>query len=273
MNLRQQLIKDRTESLTGSLGLAPNVAFLRLAHSIITGQSMHAFDPADLVDGGQDKQIDTITIDQDDEEASIYILSVKSTDTFSSNAIIQMRNGLDWVFNKPKADVQTLANTRFKDRVNDLRSVLNGLGYSNVDIRVAFVCNGLSSEISEEFKQEQKHILDQYANGTFASFSVDPWGADELINRINALEKRNKKIDAEVAIRYDANNPSLIKYHAEGLKGLVCVPARRKSRKLYSTMQRAPCSTLTSDDFWALGVRSTPTLCAPVATPRLATSS
>jgi len=143
-----------------------------------------------------------------------------------------MRNGLDWVFNKPKADVQTLANAKFKDRVNDLRSVLNGLGYSNVNITVAFVCNGLSSEISDEFRQEHKHIMDQYANGTFGSFSFEPWGADELINRINALEKRNKKIDANVPIRYDANNPSLIKYHAEGLKGLVCSTSAKEIAKI-----------------------------------------
>jgi hypothetical protein len=182
--------------------------------------------------GGQDKQIDTISIVQDDEEALIYIINGKNTDSFSSNALIQMRNGLDWIFNKPKADVQTLTNSKFKDRINDLRSVLNGLGYSNVSINVAFVCNGLSSEISDEFKQEQKHILDQYDNSTFGSFTFLPWGADELINRINSLEKRNKKIDANVSIRYDANNPSLIKYHAEGLKGLVCSTSAKEIAKI-----------------------------------------
>jgi hypothetical protein len=232
VNLRQQLIKERTEAMASSLGLSTDKSFMRLAHSIITGQSVHAFDPADLVDGGQDKQIDTITIIQDDEEAFAHIISAKNTDGFSSNAIIQMRNGLDWVFNKPKADVQTLTNTKFKDRVNDLRSVLNGLGYSNVNITVAFVCNGISSNISAEFKQEHKHIMDQYANGTFGSFSFEPWGADELIDRINALEKRNKKIDANVPIRYDANNPSLIKYHAEGLKGLVCSTSAKEIAKI-----------------------------------------
>ncbi|MHB1938752.1 MAG: hypothetical protein ACYCOR_19540 [Acidobacteriaceae bacterium] len=222
MTLRQQLIEQRTEVLLQSLSIPIDKAFLRLSHSIVTGQSVHGFDPADLVDGGQDKQIDTITIDQDDEEATIYILSCKYTGGFSSNAIIQMRNGLDWTFNKPKADVQTLANRKFKDRINDVRSVLNGLGYSNVTIHVSFICNGISSEIAEEFRQEQKHILDQYNNGTFSQFTFEPWGADELISRINSIEKKNKKIDANVPIRYDANNPSLIKYHAEGLNSPWC---------------------------------------------------
>lgn len=228
MTLRQQLIQQRTQELARSLSLPPDIAFLRLAHSIVTGQSVHAFEPPDLVDGGQDKQVDTITIIEGDEEAEIHIISAKNTGSFSSNAILQLRNGLDWIFNKAKADVQTLANVKFRDRINDIRSELNGLGYSNVSISVAFVCNGLTPEISEEFKQEQKHILDNYDNGTFCAFTFQPWGADELINRITALEKRTRKIDANVRIRYDANNPSLIKYHAEGLKGLVCTTSAKE---------------------------------------------
>jgi hypothetical protein len=232
MNLRQQLISDRVDSLSKTLSLRPDPTFLRLAHSIVTGQSIHAFDKADLVDGGQDKQVDTITIIQDDDEAVVYIVSAKNTESFSSNAIIQTRNGLDWVFNKSKADLTTLSNTKFRDRINDLRSVLSGLGYSNVSITVAFVTNGLTSELSDEFKQEQKHILDKYDNGTFARFTFEAWGADELVTRLNALEKRNQKIDAEISIRYDANNPSLIKYHAEGLKGLICSTSAKEIAKL-----------------------------------------
>jgi AIPR protein len=232
VNLRQQLITDRVDVVAKSLGLPADQAFVRLGHSVITGHSIHAFDPADLVEGGQDKQVDTITIDQEDEEADVYIISAKNTDTFSSNSIIQMRNGLDWVFNKPKADLQTLSNAKFRDRINDLRSVLNGLGYANVRINVVFVTNGLTSELSVEFGQEKKHITDQYDNGTFARFSFEAWGADELVMHINALEKRNKKIDADIPLRYDTNNPSLIKYHAEGLKGLVCSTSAKEIAKL-----------------------------------------
>lgn len=222
ISLRQQLVSDRVEAISKSLKLSADKAFERLAHSVITGQSVYAFDMADLVDGGQDKQIDIVTIDEMEDEANIYIISAKNTTTFSSNAIIQMHNGLEWIFGRPKADLQTLSNKKFRDRIVELRSVLSGLGYSNVRISVVFVTNGLSTEISAEFKQESKHIRDQYGNGTFASFSFEPWGADELVKRIHAIEKRNKKIDADIPLRYDANNPSLIKYHAEGLQGLVC---------------------------------------------------
>ena len=60
MTLRQQLIQQRTEEIATSLSTPQDLAFLRLAHSIITGQSIHALEMPDLVDGGQDKQMDTI---------------------------------------------------------------------------------------------------------------------------------------------------------------------------------------------------------------------
>ena len=121
----------------------------------------------------------------------MFLISSKNTASFSSNAIIQMRNV--WIGFSISPRLRTkLSNVKFRDRINELRSVLSGHGYSNVTISVAFACNGLTTEISDEFKQEQKHLLDSYDNGTFAAFSFHPWGADELVNRINALEKRTR---------------------------------------------------------------------------------
>lgn len=222
MNLRQQIIQDRIENTAQILGISEDMGFLRFAHSVIVNQSVHAFDHADLVDGGQDKQIDSITIEQNDNEATVYILSFKNTNTFQSNAIIQMRNGLDWIFAKPKSDINTLANQRFRDRIIDYRDVQAQLGPSNLHVVVAFVTNGNSSNISDEFRQEEKAIRDQYDNGTFSKFELQIWGSDELLAILKAQEKHDRRIDADIRLRYDTNNPSLIKYHADGLKGLVC---------------------------------------------------
>lgn len=114
MNLRQQIIQERVEQTAKNLGFSEDIAFLRFAHSVVTGQSLHAFDLSDLVDGGQDKQIDVITIEQESDEATLYILQAKNTTSFSSNMLIQMHNGLDWIFKKPKLDVSGLTNIAFK---------------------------------------------------------------------------------------------------------------------------------------------------------------
>lgn len=233
MTLRQQIIEDRIDETAQVLGIGDrDLAFLRLAHSIITGQSIHAFDDSDLVDGGQDKQIDTITIVDDDQEATVYIIQGKNTDSFSSNAIIQMRNGLRWVFAKEKGDVKALGNAKLRDKVLEYRSLQSKVGPANIRVVVAFATNGHTSSLSKEFKDEAKTIRQEYDNGTFESFQLVICGSDELVEQLNAAEKSNKKIDADIKIRYDQNNPSLIKYHSEGLKGIVCSATGREIARI-----------------------------------------
>jgi len=79
MTLRQQILGERVASVEKQLATSPDKAFLRLVHSLSTGESMHSFDPADLVDGGMDKQIDTISITESDGEATVCILQAKYT--------------------------------------------------------------------------------------------------------------------------------------------------------------------------------------------------
>jgi non-homologous end joining protein Ku len=90
MNLRQQIIQDRAEALAGQLHIDIDGAFMRLVHSLVMGKSTHDFDPNDVVDGGQDKQMDLITIEEDDESTDLYVIQSKHTTSFSSNALIQL---------------------------------------------------------------------------------------------------------------------------------------------------------------------------------------
>src|SRR5262249_49549872 len=157
--LRQQLVADRVDNLVTTLGILQDQAFERFAHSLVTGQSAHSTDPADWVDGAQDKQIDLITIEEEDQEATAYIISAKFTSGFSSNALILVRNGLNSIFNRPRNEVATISNEAFRDKIFDVRSVLSGIGPSNLTVRCYFATNGLSGEISEEYEQEVRGLL------------------------------------------------------------------------------------------------------------------
>jgi hypothetical protein len=66
MRLRQQIIEDRVEQLASLLGISADEAFLRFVHSLIVGRSIHAFDADDRTEGGGDKQVDVITIEEDE---------------------------------------------------------------------------------------------------------------------------------------------------------------------------------------------------------------
>ncbi|GJL63118.1 MAG: hypothetical protein NPIRA04_17720 [Nitrospirales bacterium] len=231
MTVRQQIILDRVDQVVSQLNLEKDLAFLRFSHQIITGQSIFSFDQADLTEGGQDKQVDSITIDEEPDQATIYILQAKNTDTFSSNSLIHLRNGLDWLFTKARSDVMTIQNVLFKDKILEYRSLQNSMGPSNIRVFVRFVTWGNTSDISEEFNQELKTIRDQLDNGTFAEFSCEPVGADEIVQLLTVQEKRERRIDADIKIRYDTNNPSLIRYYSDELTGLVCsVPASEIAR-------------------------------------------
>lgn len=227
MTLRQQLVADRIANLVTSIGIPQDQAFERFVHSLVTGQSVHSIDPADWVDGSQDKQIDLISIEEDDDEAEIFIISAKFTGGFSSNAIILMHNGLGWMLNRPRNEVATISNEAFRDKILEVRSVLSGIGPSNVRVRCYFVTNGLASALSAEYQQEVRGILAECDNGTFAEFTFETLGADELVGLINRTERRNRSIDADVPIRYDANTPSLIRYQTQGLKGIICTASAR----------------------------------------------
>jgi len=135
MTLRQQLIQDRVELLAETLEIPNDQAFERFVHSVITGQSVHSLAPADWVDGGQDKQIDLISLEEDEDEAELYVISVKLTTNFSSNAIILMSNGINWLLKRPKAELATLTNQTFRDKITDVRSQMHSIGWSNVSVR------------------------------------------------------------------------------------------------------------------------------------------
>jgi len=237
MNLRQQIIQEKVEKTATDLKLSKDMAFLRFAHSLIVSKSMHSFDTRDITEGSEEKQIDCITIDEDENEATVYIFQFKNTDSFSSNTLILMRNGLEWIFNKLKSDVDKLENINFRDRILDYRTIQTSIGPSNIKIIVAYVTTGLSSSISKECQQEIKTINDRYDNNTFAEFQMQMWGAEDLIERMNAIEKNDRKINADIKMVYDWNNPSLIKYHhsKSGLKGVVCTTTAQEIARMVNS--------------------------------------
>src|SRR6185295_7571831 len=231
MNLRQQIIDDRVEELASTLGVKPDEAFMRLAFSLVTGKSVHAFDPTDVVDGGQDKQMDVFTIEEQGDSADAYILQTKYTDSFSSNVLVQLGNGLKWVFQRPRKDLDSLGNTALRDKILEYRALQNNLGPSNIRIHVRFVTNGDASGVSDEFTQELKGIREAYGNDTFETFSIEPLGFDELTHSSKMQERQTRQVNADLKIKYDANNPSVIKYYAQDLQGLVCsIPASEIAR-------------------------------------------
>jgi hypothetical protein len=192
-NIRQQIIGDEVDGVATRFGISEDVAFLRFAHHLLTGRSLYAFDDNDLVDGGQDKQIDTVTIEADDSAAAVWIIQAKGSSSFSSNALVQMGNGLRWLLEAPRKKLESLENQPFKDKILEFRGVRSELGPANLRLHVAFVTPGSTADLSKEFEQELEAIRERYSDeDLFESFDIRAYGHDELNELLRARSQGQK---------------------------------------------------------------------------------
>lgn len=224
MPLRKSIINDRLEECIQSSGDKPDVAFMKLVYSIIQDCNYDDLQPEDLVDGGEDKQIDVLSLDEDSVTglADVLILQTKNTDSFSSSALTILGNGLSWIFEKKKEKYQNLKNIRLVRKIDEIREFRNRLGPSNLRVRVFFATKGDTNNLSKEFVDEMEEIQAKYEAGGFDSFKICALGASELVEFLAEREKRQRQIDDILPIVYDRNKPSYIRYGSHGISGYIC---------------------------------------------------
>jgi len=224
MPLRKSIINDRLEECVQSFGDKPDVAFTKLVHSIIRDCDYDDLQPEDLVDGGEDKQMDVLSLDEDSVTglADVMILQTKNTDSFSSSALTLLGNGLSWVFEKSKAQYQNLRNIPLVRKIDEVREFRNRSGPSNLRVRVFFATKGDGQNLPKEFADEMAEIQAKYGAGGFNSFKISALGASELVNILAEQERRQRQIDDTLPIVYDRNKPSYIRYSSHGMTGYIC---------------------------------------------------
>ena len=239
--IRQNWIEEQTLHLKKELKLKKSdEAFLWLVISLLLDISPDQIEPEDIVDGGQDKQIDFIHIDdnQDKGYAEILLVQAKNTDGFSSNAVIKIENGIDWIFERPIDDVKKLKNKSFRDKIEEIRQLRISYGASNLSIKVYHITNGNKSTLSDEYIEQSKKLLDKYSNLGFDTFIFDQLGAHELVELINESEKVKKQINISVPVIYDVNRASVMEFSQGDTKAFVCTISGEELAKLAATEPR-----------------------------------
>jgi hypothetical protein len=238
LQMRQTWIAEQIESIKNSYNYETlGEAFQALVISLLFDLDYESIQPEEIVDGGQDKQIDIIRIDDDDEQgyAHIHIVQAKNTEGFSSNTLIEMRNGLSWVFERPKSEYQGLENTAFVNKIDEIRDLRLRYGAANISVSVYFVTVGDTSTLSDEFLQEKKILLDTYSNVGFNDFNFRELGAFEVIEIMNESERVERCVDIDIPIVYDVNRPSLLQYRSGDTKALICTVTGRTLAQVTST--------------------------------------
>lgn len=240
IKIRQRWIEEETEKCAKEIGKSKNDGFLYLSASLLLDCSFEDIEPEDVVDGGQDKQIDFIHIDDNQEKghAKIIIIQSKNKESFESNIVIQIKNGLDWIFEKPKSEVEQLKNSLFRNKIEELRELRSSYGASNLIINVYHISNGDKSSLSPEYLQESKSLCDKYSNLSFGDFSFDQLGAHELVELLNEGDKAKRRVDLELPILYDINRASLMEFSQGDTKSFVCTVLGSELAQAASTEPR-----------------------------------
>lgn len=224
MDLQQSIINDRIESLAEQTNDSKDDAFLRFAFSTLFSVDYDDLQPEDIVDGGADKGLDVISIEENvsNGTAQVYVIQSKHTNGFSSNALTLLANGLTWLFDEPRSEFSKLPNLNFVNKISEFREIRNRLGPSNLSIDIYFVTIGNEEQISIEYSSEIQKITQKYDNNAFDCFKIHSIGSNKLVELINIQEKKSKQIDYDIPIIYDRNKPSYIEYQNAGLKGCIC---------------------------------------------------
>ena len=259
--IRQTWIEEHTAKLAGELDESEDDAFLLLAASLFLGVSPDEIETEDIVDGTQDKQIDFVHIEENSEggEAEILILQSKNTRGFSSNTLIQLRNGLTWIFEKPKAQFTKLQNESFKSKISELREIKTEYGPANLTVRVFHVSNGDAAELSPEYQQEADALVAQYSNVGFGEFDFRAIGASELFDLLNEGDRNRRSINLDLPIQYDVNRPSIMDFAQGDTKSLVCTVSGMEMAKAAQAQPRDSIFDLNVRPFYGRREKSTAT--------------
>jgi hypothetical protein len=231
---RLSIIQDKLDRESLNLGLKSDIAFVKFGASLVLDIEMDEILEQDIVDGGQDKQIDLITIEDDStsQNATINIFQIKNNESFSSNILVQIGNGLSWLLEQPFSLYSTIENRRFVSKIKQFRDLRSSYGPANISINVFFITKGNTEDLSVEFLSEYSKLRQLYENAGYKNFDFEIIGAIELVDYLNKTESNSRLVKEKININYDLNKPSILESPVtDNLKGaIVTVPASEIAR-------------------------------------------
>lgn len=223
MLLRKQMVDDRIGTIAELLGVEKDKAFLRYVYAIMFGTRYDDSNiESDIVDGGDDKQFDIVRIEEEPDQATIYLVQVKNSQKFSGTSVVRMRDGLDWMFRKPESKYKALPNTDLAAKIGEIRHLIGGhFGHHKLNVRVTYAAKGDTSRLSPDFRREILETAEAY-QGEFGAFSFDVLGINELIEREYEIEETKRKITADLPIKWDINVRSFMEFQAGDVRAAIC---------------------------------------------------
>lgn len=231
---RLSIIQDKLDRVCEEYKLSPDLAFLKFSSSLILDMDINDIVEEFIVDGGQDKQIDLIAIDDDSttQTATMNVFQIKNTESFSSNILVQIGNGLSWLMEQPFSTYSTIENRRFVSKIKQFRDLRSSYGPANITVNVYFITKGNTESLSSEFMSEYEKITAVYKSSGLKKFNFEVVGSIELVDYLNRTESNSRLVKEKIRINYDLNKHSILESPVtDKLKGvIVTVPANEIAR-------------------------------------------
>lgn len=233
--LEETIIDERLKKIAKASSTDEDAAFLGWVYSLLFDTDEGDIPDEDKTEGGQEKHIDAIHIDDDAESgtATISFLQTKNTAGFSSNSLILIGNGLSWVFEEKTEALAKLKNGALRKKIKEIRDLLGEYGPSGLEIEIYFATRGDTKSLSSEYEDEKSKLLNKWQNKFFASFDFYELGASELIDRMK-LAEGTAPIKENIRIEYDVNKPSILQLNSEGVRSILCTISGNELARLAS---------------------------------------
>lgn len=216
-NASKNFLDVKIKKLSKFLNINSDLAFLNLCMGLVSDLDENNIDDDFIVDGSGEKQIDAIYVHERGQKI-IDIFQTKKTNGFSSNCIIQIGNGLNWIFEKSESSVKKLSNIKFRNKINDIRDIWD----TNLKVNVYFCTLGDDTEIPKESLEEKSSIVEKYNKILNNNFNFQVIGAQSLYGLILEREKAPIIINEQIKYEHHQDIANLLDYYIDKCKGVIC---------------------------------------------------
>ncbi len=223
--MRKQMLEDRIKNVTSILGINDDEAFMHIAYALLFNTEDDGSDyEVDVVDGSGDKQIDIVRIEELQELVTIHLVQIKNSSKYEGTVVVQMRDALSWIFERPEEQYKNLSNESLVQKIGEIREILSNITAKNVEVLMHYVAKGDINKLAPDFLQEVQSTESLYNGGKdFFRFNFKVWGVDELIERSYEIQQERRRIDVNLPIYSIWNVPSYLQYEAKAIKSTVCI--------------------------------------------------
>jgi len=226
--IQRNFINIKIENLAKFLLVNKDEAFTYLSSALLLDLDENYIDDDIVIDDEGDKQIDIISITEFDNKRIIDLVQTKKETGFSSNVVIQISNGLHWIFAAKPQEIKKLKNIKLRNKINEIRKIWDANTYVNVH----YCTLGDVEEISKEAHEQADEIKNTYGklfNGQF-SFAFD--GAQDLYELIQQRERVSKVVEEKINYDFHQDTANMLDYYIQNFSGAICTVSGKEIARL-----------------------------------------